>query len=102
MPTLQEVRERILQGDLLSAVELDARATEFGRQSGGDDGGAFIRWLADRQMLTDFEGEALASGIAAPFMLGPYHVERHLTAGRLGHVFRGVHVEFNLPVSLKV
>jgi hypothetical protein len=102
MPTLHEVRERIMKGDLLSAEELEARAAEFGRQSGGDDGGAFIRWLADRQLLTDFQAEALAAGIAGPFMLGPYRVERHLTAGRLGHVFRGVHVEFNLPVSLKV
>ena len=102
MPSLPEVRERILQGDLLSEVELDARSAEFRQQHPGGDGDALIRWLAERQLLTDFQAEALAAGLAGPFMLGPYRVERHLTAGRLGHVFRGVHIEFDLPVSLKV
>ncbi len=102
MPTLSQVRERILQGDLLSDAELDSRISEFRQQTPGEDGDGFIRWLVDRQLLTDFQAEALSAGIAGPFMLGPYRVERHLTAGRLGHVFRGHHIEFNIPVSLKV
>ncbi len=102
MANCKEIGEKILQGDLMSADELAAKIAEFQQQSGGDDGEALVRWLADAQLLTDFQADALTSGLAGPFMLGPYRVEGHLTAGRLGHVFRGRHVEFDLPVSLKV
>jgi len=102
MATCQEIGEKILQGDLMSAEELAAKTAEFQQQTGGDDGAALVQWLAAAQLLTDFQTEALLAGLAGPFLLGPYRVDRHLTAGRLGHVFRGVHVEFNLPVSLKV
>ena len=102
MATCQEIGEKILQGDLLSAEELEAKTAEFREQGGADDGATLVRWLAAAQQLTDFQAEALLAGLAGPFLLGPYRVDRHLTAGRLGHVFRGVHVEFNLPVSLKV
>lgn len=102
MATCKEIGEKILQSDLMSAEELDANVAEFQRQSGSDDGDALVRWLAESQLITDFQAEALSSGLAGPFMLGPYRVERHLTAGRLGHVFRGVQIDFNLPVSLKV
>ena len=102
MATCQEIGEKILQGDLMSAEGLAAKTAEFRQQTGGDDGAAFVQWLAAAQMLTDFQAEALTAGLVGPFLLGPYRVERHLTAGRLGHVFRGVHVEFDLPVSLKV
>jgi hypothetical protein len=33
---------------------------------------------------------------------GPYRVNEQVAAGRLGTVFRAVHVEFEQPVSLKV
>ena len=102
MASLQEVEQQILHGDLISPEELRTAAGEFRQQAGDDDGGTFIRWLAERQLLTDFQAEALSAGLSGPFMLGPYRVERHLTAGRLGHVFRAVHTEFELPVSLKV
>ena len=102
MATCKEIGEKILQGDLMSADELAAKIAEFQRQAGGDDGDALVRWLADAQLLTDFQADALSSGLVGPFLLGPYRVEGHLTAGRLGHVFRGRHVEFDLPVSLKV
>ncbi len=102
MATCKEIGEKILQGGLMSAEDLDAKMAEYQRQSGGDDGDALVRWLAESQLLTDFQAEAVSSGLTGPFMLGPYRVERHLTAGRLGHVFRGVQVDFNLPVSLKV
>ncbi len=102
MASLQEVEQQILHGDLISPEELRTAAGEFRQQAGDDGGGTFIRWLAERQLLTDFQAEALTAGLSGPFMLGPYRVERHLTAGRLGHVFRAVHTEFELPVSLKV
>ena len=102
MATCKEIGEKILQGELMTADELAAKTAEFQQKSGGDDGDALLRWLADAQLLTDFQADALSSGLAGPFMLGPYRVEGHLTAGRLGHVFRGRHVEFDLPVSLKV
>ena len=46
MPNVNEIRERLLQGDLLSVDELDARAAEFARDNNSDDGTSFIRWLA--------------------------------------------------------
>jgi serine/threonine-protein kinase len=61
-----------------------------------------LNLLIERQRLTDFQAQALAAGLTGPFMLGPYRVNQQVVAGRLGNVFRAVHVEFDQPVSLKV
>src|SRR5262249_49754278 len=103
MSTIEEIRQRVVQSQLLSEDEVTSRLDEWQSRAGQDaTGNAFLSWLVERHLLTEFQGEALAAGLAGPFMLGPYRVQEHLTAGRLGHVFRAVHVEFDQPVSLKV
>ena len=52
--------------------------------------------------LTEFQGEALLAGFAGPYLLGPYRVTGHITAGRLGDVYHAEQIEFHQPVSLKI
>jgi serine/threonine protein kinase len=100
---LDQVRELIVSGQLLSAERFD----EFqqGWLDGNrkpEEGAEFIRWLVDERELTEFQGKALLAGIPGPYLLGPYRVTARVTAGRLGDVYHAEHVEFQQPVSLKV
>lgn len=98
---VEEVRRRIVASGLLADVE--RRIADWRTRAGdSDDGADLIESLVRDELLTPFQGEALAAGHTGPFMLGPYRVYEHVAAGRLGGVFRAVHAEFDQPVSLKV
>jgi serine/threonine protein kinase len=101
--TLDQVRDWVIKGELLSAEEFAPLQSEW-IAAGHDpvDGEGFIRRLAEDRRITEFQSAALLAGIPGPYMLGPYKVQAHLAAGRLGDVFRAVQVEFNQPVSLKI
>ncbi len=94
---------RIVQSGLLEADELQRLAAELPTAPSAADGDqALLDLLVEQQRLTDFQAQALAAGLTGPFMLGPYQVNEQIVAGRLGNVFRAVHVEFEQPVSLKL
>jgi len=103
MTDLATIRQRLTQSQLFTEQELSEQLASWTDAAySADDGGALLNWLVAKQQLTEFQAEAIAAGMAGPFMLGPYEVREHLAAGRLGHVFRALHVEFDQPVSLKV
>lgn len=96
---VEDLQSLIVQGGLLTADEL-AREVKLLGASGTNQG--LTKWLVERRRLTDFQARAVEAGIPGPYMLGPYRVTSHQTAGRLGDVFLAEHVEFRQPVSLKV
>jgi serine/threonine protein kinase len=103
MITLEEAHQRVLQSKLLTDEDLVGHLFEWrAAASEYTDGDAFLAWLVGRNQLTEFQAEALAAGMTGPFMLGPYRVQEHIIGGRLGHVFRAIHVDFDQPVGLKV
>jgi serine/threonine protein kinase len=103
MLTVAEVRQRIVEGDLVSARKADDCVRRWlADQNDSDDGDAFVSWLAGEDVLTPFQFSALQAGHAAPFLLGPYRVFDRLAHTEMGHVYRAVHAELELPVSLKV
>jgi serine/threonine-protein kinase len=104
-PATSDLQSRIVQSGLLEAEELQRLAAELPAPMAGgssDRDQALLAMLVERRRLTDFQAQALAAGLAGPFMLGPYRVNEQVVAGRLGNVFRAVHIEFEQPVSLKV
>ncbi len=100
--TLAELETRIAQSGLVKADELKAFAAKLPDAAAADAGKTLLAALVKAGRLTDFQARALHAGLSGPFMLGPYQVNERVAAGRLGHVFRAVHVEFDQPVSLKV
>lgn len=103
MSSVEIIRDRVVQSQLLSPDDVETRLAEWRTKATPDaDSDAFLHWLVQKNLLTEFQSEALTAGMTGPFMLGPYKVQEHLAGGRLGHLFRAVHVEFNQPVSLKV
>ncbi len=103
MPTVAEMRQRLVDGDLVSARLADESVQRWNeRQGENDDGAAFVCWLADEDILTPFQASALQAGHSAPFLLGPYRVFDRLAVRELGYVYRAVHAELDHPVSLKV
>jgi serine/threonine-protein kinase len=88
----------------MSAEALDAHLARWRAEKGdagaGDD---FLHWLVDKQLITDFQRDALLSGHAVPtFQVGPYRIYEMVAIGELGSVFRAVHREHQQPVSLKL
>ncbi|HVV99152.1 MAG TPA: serine/threonine-protein kinase, partial [Planctomycetaceae bacterium] len=71
-------------------------------QGAPDDGAGFLRHLVAADVLTPFQVEVLEAGITSPLQLGPYRLYERIAGGRLGHLYRGVHTEFDQPVTLKV
>ena len=92
----KDLKQRIVQSGLLDREELDSRSASV------DGDQALLDVLVAEKRITEFEAGALAAGFTGPFMLGPYRVHERIAAGRLGDLFRGVHVDFDQPVSLKV
>jgi serine/threonine-protein kinase len=75
------------------------RAEKAGEGSGPD----FLDWLVEKQLVTDFQRDALLAGHAVPsFQVGPYRVYEMVAIGQLGNLFRAVHQEHQQPVSLKI
>ncbi len=106
MNSIEEIRQRLVDGDLLSAAEADEGLTKWRDEirdylpdAPPED---FVDWLIEHGRITEFQGDAICAGHTAPFMLGPYTVYEHIAAGRLGGMYRGVQEEFNQPVSLKI
>jgi len=102
MLTVAEVRQRLVDGDLVSARSADDCVRRWVADHDEGDGDAFVSWLAGEDVLTPFQVSALQAGHAAPFLLGPYRVFDRLAHTEMGHVYRAVHAELDLPVSLKV
>jgi serine/threonine protein kinase len=103
MSTVDEIRQRLVEANLVAADEADKTLSEWREQAEDSESAeAFVDWLIERETLTEFQGEALLEGHTGPFMLGPYEVREHMASGRLGGVFRALHKEFAQPVSLKV
>jgi eukaryotic-like serine/threonine-protein kinase len=104
-PSTSDLQSRIVQSGLIEADELQRLAAELPAPTAGgspDRDQALLAMLVEQRRLTDFQAQAPAAGLTGPFMLGPYRVNEQVVAGRLGNVFRAVHVEFDQPVSLKV
>jgi eukaryotic-like serine/threonine-protein kinase len=101
MNASEDLKRRIVQSGLLSQDELESLAARS-LAATNDSDQALLEFLVAERRLTDFQAAALAAGFTGPFMLGPYRVHERIAAGRLGDLFRAVHVEFDQPVSLKV
>jgi serine/threonine protein kinase len=105
MKTFDDLRESLVASCLMSAEIVDAQVDAWKAQTSETDGAlpqAFLDWLVENELITDFQGDAIAAGHSGPFTLGPYKVFEHLAAGRLGGVFRAVHEDFDQTVSLKI
>jgi serine/threonine-protein kinase len=103
MSSAEQIREWILKGDLMTVAAADewiaAWRSQAAPSSGVDD---LVAWLVAQDLLSEFHGEALLAGQRGPYLVGPYRVFEKIAGGRLGTLFRAVHVEFNQPVSLKL
>lgn len=103
MSGLDEIRARLTQSELLGDEALTEHIDSWRQAATNpEDGDALVNWLVERQLLTEFQAEAILAGHSGPFMLGPYRVSEQVTTGLLGNVFRASHVEFDQRVSLKV
>jgi len=103
MSMVDEIRQRLLESELATAEQADSSIARWREQAKDEDSAAeFVEWLVDRELVTEFQGEALLAGHTGPFLLGPYEVHEHLAAGKFGGVFRAIQKEFDQPVSLKV
>src|SRR5258707_1124407 len=101
MNAREDLKQRIVQSGLLDREELDSLAARAPAEATDGDQ-ALLDVLVAEKRITEFEAGALGAGLTGPFMLGPYLVHEKIAAGRLGDLFRGRHVEFDQPVSLKV
>lgn len=100
---IDKIRKIALEGELFTAEQFDRLRREWLEAGKSvDDGVGFVRELAQRGELTDFQAAALRAGIPGPYRLGPFRVTGRLLAGRLGNVFRAEHVESHQSVSLKI
>jgi serine/threonine-protein kinase len=92
-------------GQVLAAQAVNGSELENARQSwqgAPDDGAGFLRHLVAAEVLTPFQWEVLQAGITGPLQLGPYRLYERIAGGRLGQLYRGVHTEFDQPVTIKV
>ena len=99
----EQVRSLLLNGQLVSPQNLAELEQRFGEScNGSPEGDAFLDWLVQVRVISDFQAVAMRAGVSGPYQLGPYRITSRVVAGRLGDVFRAEHVEFAQPVSLKV
>ena len=102
MSTVEDFRQKLIDSQVLSGESADAQLAAW-RASGGQEAPeAFIDWLIDQNVITEFQGDAIAHGHSGPFLLGPYRVYEQVAPGLLGGLFRAVQEEFNQPVTLKI
>ncbi len=105
MSSMDEIRQQLIDGGLMTAETLDSEVALWREETGVSDdaaGEGLVDRLVQRQRLTEFQGDALKAGHAGPFMLGPYRVFERVAVGRLGNIYRAVHEEHDQAVSLKV
>ena len=100
---IEKVRKIAIDARLFSAEQFDQHRREWLAGGGSiDDGGSFVRDLAQKGELNEFQATALRAGVPGPYRLGPFEVTGRLLVGRLGNVFHAKHVEFHQSVSLKI
>jgi eukaryotic-like serine/threonine-protein kinase len=104
MDTVEEIRQQLIESELLSPQQVDAELQAWRKAAGisQEDGEPFLDWLVEHERLTEFQADAIAAGHAGPFRLGPYEVFEQIAPGRLGGMFRAIHRDFQQPVTLKV
>ncbi len=105
MSSFDELRERLAASGILSADAVEAQVAAWKAETGQSESGppqAFLDWLTEKELISEFQADAVAAGHSGPLTLGPYRVYEQLAASRLGGIFRAVHEEFSQPVSLKV
>jgi len=105
MSSLEDTRRQLIQSELMTADTVDSQIARWRDETGASEdapGEPWIDWLVERQLLTEFQGDALRAGHTGPFMLGPYRVFERRAVGRLGNIYRAVHAELEQPVSIKV
>jgi len=105
MSSLDEIRQQLVDSELMTAQALDSEIARWREETGASDdapGEKLVDWLVEKQQLTEFQGDALRAGHSGPFMLGPYRVFERVAVGRLGNTYRAVHAEHDQAVSLKV
>ncbi|NQT12322.1 MAG: serine/threonine protein kinase, partial [Planctomycetes bacterium] len=105
MRSMDEIRQKLIDGGLMTAETLDSEIALWREETGVSDdaaGEGLVDRLVQRQRLTEFQGDALNAGHVGPFMLGPYRVFERVAVGRLGNIYRAVHEEHDQAVSLKV
>ena len=105
MSSLDQTRRQLIQSELMTAETVDSQIARWRDETGASEdapGEPWIDWLVEKQLLTEFQGDALRAGHTGPFMLGPYRVFERMAVGRLGNIYRAVHAELDQPVSLKV
>lgn len=99
----EQVRSLLVDGQLVSPQRLVELEQSFGgTHDGSASADAFVNWLVQSRVITDFQAAAVRAGVSGPYQLGPYRITSRVVAGRLGDVFRAEHVEFAQPVSLKI
>ncbi len=105
MSSVEDIRRGLVESQLMTPDAVDGHVAKWRQQSGAAANAPaeqLVDWLVEKELLTEFQGEALLAGHVGPFMLGPYRVSEQVHASRSGGIFRAQHVEFNQPVSLKV
>ena len=103
MASLEEFRSQVVDSRLLTVGAVREEEHEWQTQwAGPPTAEGFAYWLVKRELLTEFQADAVLAGHVGPFRMGPYEVREHIQAGTLGGLFRAVHTEFDQPVSLKV
>jgi len=105
MSSIDQTRQQLIDSKLMTAETAEENIARWREQTAAPaaaPGEELIDWLVARQLLTEFQGEALRAGHTGPFMLGPYRVFERTAVGLLGNIYRAVHDELNQPVSLKV
>ena len=100
---VQEIRELVLSGALLSAQQIDAQIEHWAAGGGpAGDGENFLNTLVEQKFITRFQAAAVRACVQGPYRLGAYLVGDKVAAGRLGTIYRAVQVDFNQPVCLKI
>lgn len=103
MNSIDQVWQRLIESRMM---DLSSAGTHVGQwqevatdKTSGDE---LLAWLVGRQVLTQFQVDALLAGHCAPLMFGPFRIEDRLATGRVGRVYRAVHEPSEHPVSLNV
>ncbi|HTU24921.1 MAG TPA: serine/threonine-protein kinase [Pirellulales bacterium] len=98
---LERLKRQLFDSELLSESRFDEIVAAC-PPAVAENAAELLAWLRTQGWLGEFQLEALAAGVSGPFRLGPYRVDERIAAGRLGSVFRAVHVDFDQAVSLKI
>lgn len=105
MSDSDNLRQQLIDSELLTAQRVEFLLTEFRASSGGDRAEAtdeFVDWLIQNGHITGFQGTAILSGHAGVLNIGGYRLLDQVAPGQLGGLFHAVQEEFGQPVTLKL